>query len=328
MLARSVYKQLIVLAGMFGVGAAIFSYFEGLPPVSALLASVSTITTIGLYVPNGGNFATLNRTEAELLIVLILVSVGAAASVLQQTISTVVHGDLARGQAERSLLRRMKGHVIVFGYAHLGRYVTDKLEEIGLDCVVITRDPLVYDSLSKQQKLVVLEQENRPIVALQEARIETATTLIAAHERDSENILMILSARRLQPKIRIISVVHDDELTEPAKNAGADVVIPSTVSVGHMLALSATTHDLVGVVLSETAGTKEIAQFGVFRSSKLIGQRLQDLSKFAYVIGIVRGGELIREVFDPSLRVKEGDTLLVLGDPGPLHDLEEQAGAR
>ena len=312
---------------MFVSGAAIFSYYEHLHPVDAFLASVSTITTIGLYVPNGGNFSTLNETEALLLIVLIIISVGAAASLLQGTISSVVNGDLARGAAERSLIKRMKGHVIVYGYAHLGRFVADKLAELGLDCVVVTRDPAIYETLTKKKVLVVLEQENRPIVTLRQARVDQASTLIAAHEKDPDNMLAILSARRLRPDIRIISVVHDDELTDTAKNAGADVVIPSSVSVGHLLALSATTRDLVGIVFSERVGTREIAQFSVFKSSNLIGKRLSDLTQLAHVIGIVRSNELIRDVFDPHLKIQQDDTLLVFGDPAALHQLEGQAGA-
>jgi voltage-gated potassium channel len=326
-LARSVYKQLLVLAAMFAAGAVIFAYYGHLPSLTALLASVSTITTIGLYVPNGGNFITLNRTEAALLIVLIIISVGAAASLLQETVSSVVNGDLARGAAERSLIKRLKGHVIVFGYAHLGRYAADKLGNLGLDCVVVTRDPALYEALTKKKALVVLEQENRPIVTLQEAGIDRASVLIAAHEKDQDNMLVTLSARRLRPDIRIISVVHDEQLIDTAKNAGADVVIPSSVSVGHLLALSATTRDLVGIVFSEKVGTKEIAQFSVFKSSHLIGQRLQEVTKLAHVVGVVRNDELIRDVFDPALRIQENDTLLVFGDPSALHELEEEAGA-
>jgi hypothetical protein len=50
---------------MFIFGGFIFAIYEHLPPLDALLASVSTITTIGLYVPNGGNFLTLNRSNAS-----------------------------------------------------------------------------------------------------------------------------------------------------------------------------------------------------------------------------------------------------------------------
>jgi voltage-gated potassium channel len=325
--ARVIYRQLIVLSVMFAAGAAVFSYYQHLPPLPSALASVSTITTIGLYVPNGGNFTTLNSTEAGLLIILIIVSVGAAASLLQGTVSAVVSGDLARGEAERKLIQRMKGHVIVFGYSHLGRYVADKLGELGLDCVVVTRDPALYESLTKRKMLAVLEQENRPVVSLKEANIENAATLVTAHDKDPDNMLIILSARRLKPKIRIISVVHDDQMVDTAKDAGADVVISSSLSVGHLLALSATTKDLVGIVFSERVGTKEIAQFSVFRSSRLIGQGLQDLTRLAHVVGLVRNNELIRNVFDPALRIQEDDTLLVFGDPAGLHELEEEAQA-
>jgi voltage-gated potassium channel len=312
---------------MFATGALVFARYENLPPLAALLASVSTITTIGLYVPNGGNFVTLNHTEAELLIVLIFISVGAAASLLQETVSSVVNGDLARGAAEQSLIQRLRGHVIVVGYTHLGRYVADKLGGMGLDAVVITRDPALYDQLVRRKVLAVHEVDNRPIVTLKEANVEHAATLIAAHEKDTDNVLMILSARRLRPDLRILSVVHDDELTETVRNAGADVVIGASISVGHLLALSATTRDLVGIVFSEKLGTKEIAQFTVFRSSSLIGRSLPDIANSAHVVGIVRKDELVRNLFEPALRLQEGDTLLVFGDPTSLHELEAKAGA-
>jgi len=312
---------------MFVAGSVIFSYYGHLRPIEALLASVSTITTIGLYVPNGGNFATLNQTEALLLIALIIVSVGAAASLLQGTVTSVVNGDLARGAAERSLIQRLKGHVVIFGYSHLGRYVADKLGELGLDYVVVTRDAAMHETLTKRKTLVVLERENRPIATLREANVASASTLVTAHEQDTENMLVIMSARRLRPDIRIVSVVHDEELADTAKTAGADVVIPSSVSVGHLLALSATTRDLVGIVFSERVGTREIAQFSVFRSSKLIGKRLPDLSRYAHIIGVVRQNELLPDLFDPALRVQQDDTLLVFGDPAGLHALEQAAEA-
>ncbi|HEV2449381.1 MAG TPA: NAD-binding protein [Thermoplasmata archaeon] len=326
-LVRTIYQELLVLVGMFAIGGLVFAHYEGLPPLDALLASICTITTIGLYVPNGGNFVTLNHTEALLLIILIIVSVGAAASLLQDTVSSVVNGDRARGAAGRSPIRRLKGHVIVFGYAHLGRYVADKLGAIGSDRVVVTHDPNLYESLVKGHQLAVHELENRPLVALCEANVETASTVITAHEKDTDNMLAILSARRLRPDLRIITVVHDEQLVETAKNAGADVVIPSTVSVGHLLALSATTRDLVGFVFSEKLGAKEIARFSEFKSSTLIGRPVSALTEHAHVVGIVRRDELLRNLFDPGLRIQEGDTFLMFGVPVGLHELEVEAEA-
>lgn len=324
---RAVYRQLAILLAMFLSGAAIFASYEHLPAIDAFLASVSTITTIGLYVPNGGNFATLNRTEALLLIAMIIVSVGAGASILQATVGAVVNGDLAKGAAERSMIARLKKHVIVFGFSHIGKYVVEKLDTMNLDYVVVTTDPVLYAALVKRHSMAVLEHETRPIEALKQAGIERAAMLIVAHENDPQNMLLTLSARKLRSDIRIVSVVHDSELIDAAKNAGADVVIPSSVTVGHLLALSAVTKDLVGVVFSEEIGTKEIARFSIFRSSRLIGKGMQEVSKLAVVIAVIRASSLAQDVFDPAFRLREGDTVLVLGDPGNLDILESEAGA-
>jgi voltage-gated potassium channel len=326
-LVKAIYRQIILLSAMFIWGAAIFSYFEHLPVIASFLASVSTITTIGLYVPNGGNFFTMNHTEAVLLIIMILISVGAGASILQSSVSTVVNGDLAKGEAETQLIKKLKQHAIVFGYSHLGRYVTEKLDDLGFDYVVITKDPHIYNELLKNNIYAVLEYETQPIIALTAAGIDRASIVVVAHENDPDNMLIILSARKMRPDIRIISVVHDQTLIETAKNAGADMVIPASVTVGHLLALSAVTKDLVGVVFSEKIGTKEIAEFSIFKSSKLIGKGLQEVSKFAAIIGVVRENSVVTNIFDPTFTLKENDTLLVLGDPEKLQTLEKEAKA-
>ncbi len=324
---KAVYAQLVVLLLMFISGAAIFSYYEGLPPLDAFLASVSTITTIGLYVPNGGDFLTLNRTEAALLVVMILVSVGAGASILQNTVGSVVNGELAKGEVEKKLIRHLKGHVIVFGYGHLGRYVAEKLSEMGFDYVVVTRNPQIYDSLLKRDVLAILEIEGHPVDALQTSGVDKAALVVAAHADDPDNLVLVLTARRLRPDIRIVSVVNDPNLVETTKIAGANVVVPASVTIGHLLALSAVTKDLVGVVFSEEIGTKEIAQFTIFKRSKLVGKSMAEVAKLAMVIGVVRKEAVVSNIFDPGFRLVEDDILLVLGDPSSLRTLEEEAEA-
>ena len=52
LLMRRIWVQLLLIAIMFFLGAAIFRYYQGLDWLTALLGSVSTVTTIGLYAPN------------------------------------------------------------------------------------------------------------------------------------------------------------------------------------------------------------------------------------------------------------------------------------
>ena len=205
--------------------------------------------------------------------------------------------------------------------------MVDKLDEIGFDYVVITKNQEAYLELLNKDSYAILEHELQPIEALKSAGIEKAGMVIVSHLNDPDNLLFILSARKLRPDIKIVSVVHDSFLIDMAKNAGADVVIPSSVTVGHLLALSAVTRDLVGVVFSEKIGTKEIAEFSIFKSSPLIGKGLQEVGTLAAIIGVIRDGNVVQNIFIPGFTLKEEDTLLVLGDPSNLQKLEEEAHA-
>ena len=325
--AKAVYRQVLVLALMFFLGALLYYYYDHLPVISAFLASVSTITTVGMYSPNGGNLFTLHSTEAVLLIVLILISVGALASIVQSMVSMLVDGQLAKSEAQKQLMKRLRKHVIVFGYSHLGRYVSEKLEDLGFDYVIMTKDPETYNDLVKRDVFVVLECETQPMEALKTAGVEHAAMVVIAHEQDAENMLILLTIRRMRPDIRIITVVHDPNLVDTAKSIGANMVIPDSVTVGNLLALSAVTKGLVGIVFSEKIGAKEIAEFSIFHSSSLIGKGLAEVAKYGSVIGVIRDGKVAANLFDPAFVLQEADTLLVLGETELLYKVEKEAKA-
>jgi len=86
---RAIHRQLLMLLSLFIIGTLIFGSFEQLPPLVALFASVSTVTIIGLFAPNNGNFTTMNKTEGILTMALILASVTSGASVIQGLASLV-----------------------------------------------------------------------------------------------------------------------------------------------------------------------------------------------------------------------------------------------
>ena len=226
------------------------------------------------------------------------------------------------------MIGRLKRHVVVFGYGKTGRYVVEKLNELGLDCVVVTTDALLYAGLVKANTLAVLEHETKPIDALKQAGIENAAILIVCHENDPQNMMVTLSARRLRPDIRVVSVVHDADLLDAARSSGADTVIASSVTIGHLLALAAAAKGLVGIVVSHEIGEKEIVRFTVAGASRLVGVGMAEVAQLATVIEVVRGGSRLPNLYDASLRLQEGDTVLVLGDETKVESLKARAAAR
>ena len=302
------YRQLLILLSMFIFGTWIFFRYEGLPSLLALFASVSTVTTIGLFTPNNGNVYAMNRNEVILIIVLMIVSVGSGASLVQSTVGMAV-SERGLAAAKTRLVKRLKNHVIVYGYSHMGRFITEKLGEIGYDYVIITRIPDVYNQLLKKDYFVVLEDETNIMGALESAGIEKASLIIVADINDSDNMRFILTARKLRPDIKIHTVVHDPSMTDMAKDAGANVVIAATSAIGDLLAFSADNKDIVDAALAQG-----IVKYTIHAHSPLVGKKLHEIAKTEKIVGALRHGKFDSNVFDGTFTLQEGDTILVLGN--------------
>ncbi|MFI5449464.1 MAG: potassium channel family protein [Candidatus Bathyarchaeia archaeon] len=318
---RVCHRQLLLLLATFIFGMIIYAYYDRVSAILALFASVSTITFIGLYDPDSGHYASMKSGEAILVTVLLLLSIVAGVSLFQRTLS-VETSEKARAEERRRLISRLKNHVIVYGYTYIGKYADNKLGELGYDYVVITKNRDTYDELLRDDVFVVLENKTNPVGALETAGIDKSALVIVADVDDSDNMRFILTARALRPDIKIHTVVHDPSLIQTAKNAGANIVIPASVTLGQLLAFSAgQTENLIGVVFSEKMGTQSIVESTIHKSSPLIGKKLQDTAKLAWIIGVTRDGKNDDHIFDGNFTLKEGDTLLVFGDSSKLETI-------
>jgi voltage-gated potassium channel len=71
------------------------------------------------------------------------------------------------------------------------------------------------------------------------AHVERARAVVAATNNDAEDALAILTARQLNPEVRIVASATERENVNKLKRAGADTVISPTALGGHLLAESA-----------------------------------------------------------------------------------------
>ena len=80
------------------------------------------------------------NSEKIFLVIIFIVSVGAAASLVQGTVTSVLRRELFMEEMDEIKAKGMRGHVIIMGYSFLGKYVSAKLKELGLTSVVIARE--------------------------------------------------------------------------------------------------------------------------------------------------------------------------------------------
>ena len=306
LLMRRIWVQLILIAIMFFLGAAIFRYYQGLDWLTALLGSVSTVTTIGLYAPN---IISMPNTEKIFLIIVIIVSVGSAASLVQALVSSITRKEFFMQQLDEIKVSAMNNHIIVMGYSFLGKYVAEKLKDMEVEHVVVTKDEEQTQIARGQGIVAISAPVARSFDGLRKAGVERASALVTTYDDDGDNMLTVMVAKQINPKIRIVTIVNERELREGAKVAHADVVIAPSDIIGHILAAATASNEIVGAFLPGRLGGKSIAEFEIKKS----GLKSGNLEIIAPVLLVNRDGELFSSG-GKDFPLEKGDKVYVLAD--------------
>ena len=305
-IVKAIWIQLSVIASMFVFGALIFMRYQGLDPLTALLGAVSTITTIGIYAPN---IVTMPVLEKVLLIVGIIISVGSAASLLQATFTAAMKRELLSQALATRKINRMKNHVIVVGYKFLGKYVAEGLKSIGSEFVVIAKDNDQLETLRKEGVEAVGGPTTHIYETLKKAGVERASHLISTFDDDGDNMLTILTAKKLNKNIHAVSIINDKELLESAKAAGADTVAPIYDIIGQMLASSTISNEVAGIVLSEKLKSKYVVGFEITSQ----GLKYGDIDRGDPILLVYRNNEIIHNL-TADFGLQKGDFVYILAD--------------
>ena len=310
-----IWVQLLVITIMFVFGAAIFNHYQGLTWLTALLGSVSTITTIGIYSPD---IVSMPNAEKILLIIVIIGSVGSAASLLQSLVSTVTKKEFYMGQLDRIKVSTMSNHIIVMGYSFLGKYVAEKLKEMGTEYIVVAKDDEQAEVAQNAGIVAISSPVNLVYEALKKAGIERASALVATYDDDGDNMLIVMVAKQINPKIRVVTIINERELREGAKAAKADVVIAPSDIIGNILATATTSNEIVGAFLPGRFGGKNIAEFTIVNT----GLKSGDVEQIAPLLLIHRGETSIPNK-DKDFILEPGDQIYVLADHNAIIKLRK-----
>ena len=142
--------------------------------------------------------------------------------------------------------------------------VAEKESRIGV------RTPAVRADFGRGKRLQILSE------------IERAKGLIGALPTDADNLFLILSAKALNPKLRVASRVNEEESESKLKRAGADAIFRPYDIAGYRLA-QAILRPYVADFLEVTASTVNMGlgialeQVHVRKQSPFCSKSLKDL---------------------------------------------------
>jgi voltage-gated potassium channel len=308
---------LFVLATCGYVGIAGFSWLD------AAYMTVITLSTVGFR-----EVHPLDSAGRIFTMVVIVLSFGGfvyAATMIADLFTSGRALDHLRESRGRRMRNETTDHVIVVGFGRVGQSVAKGLADLGAPCIVSDRNGDLEAAIRAAGAVPMIGDASDE-ADLAEAGIGRARALVVAAERDDINLVITLTARALQPKLRIISRVNEASWHDRIVRAGADVVQSPYRSYGLSLATSA----LTPTVLEFHAlpllglGTEEVeVQLG----SRYVGFGLAELERLQHGVHIVglRRDQRLQRWTDVLDGIRPGDVLVALGTPEALQSMADEA---
>lgn len=228
---------LIALHGIILFGVAGYMVIEHYSFREALYMTTLAITTVGFK-----EVRPLSPDGQVFTIVLLVVGWAALAFILARLTQFIISGEINQYFKSRKLMaeiNKLRDHVIICGFGRNGRQAARTLQVHQVPFIVIEKNPGTLEEFRKDHPDVIFmtgdgtDDEN-----LRRAGIERARALISALPADADNVFIVLSARTMNPGIRIISRASDISTMPKLQKAGADnVILPDKIGGTHMATL-------------------------------------------------------------------------------------------
>src|SRR5579871_1610674 len=121
-------------------------------------------------------------------------------------------------------IAKLRDHFVICGYGQVGRTVVDQLKRHEIRFVLIETDEGLCRELLKDGVVVIHGDAKRHDV-LMSAGIERARGICIVIDNDADNLYITVTARSLNPEIKIITRAGQQRYATAMRNSGADEVI-------------------------------------------------------------------------------------------------------
>ncbi|MFM9101103.1 MAG: potassium channel family protein, partial [Cyanobium sp.] len=255
----------------------------------------STIPTIGY-----GEVEPLSTAGRVVTVFSIVGGLVVVQQAVQSLLGLTGTGYFRRLQERRFLLwlHDMNDHVIVCGYGRIGREIAAQLSLEGTPMVILEMDPERKEA-AEEKGFPVLMADATLDETLIEAGIHRCRSLVAALPNDAANVYVVLSARAIAPKIRLIARSDSEEAERKLRQAGADQVVSPYVAGGRTMAATALRPLAVNFMDLLAGSDCEVEEF--------------QLSEDASLLGDLNG----RSLAELDLRGRTGALVLAIRSPQP-----------
>jgi voltage-gated potassium channel len=299
--------------------------------LESLYMTVITLSTVGY-----GEVVDLSANPAARIftIVFILLSLGTIAFAVTSITSFIVEGELKNLLGRRRMekeISRLSDHYIVCG--------SDETSQTVMQELVLTKKPFVVveplqekiEKLASSENFLIVHGDPTEDSVLVEAGIEKAKGIILSLPNDEANLFVTITARSLNPDIRIVTKGIDVKSHKKMFKAGSDAVV-SPEFIGGMRMVSEMIRPAVvtflDMMLREREDVLRFEEIRVDEGASFVGKTIAeaDLDKEtgSLLVALRRKGREKYE-FNPSrdTKIEAGDVLVLIATVERIAQIEK-----
>jgi voltage-gated potassium channel len=320
----------VALLGLSLAGTAGFHFIEGWSWFDGFYMVITTFTTIGYQETHPLSHAGRVFNVGLIIVGVSLVFLGIG-SLTQALLEFELGSFFGRRKMGREI-SRLSDHYIICGAGRVGRSAARELANKGVPFIIV--DQSADRAVGAGDAWLTVVGDATQGQTLRDAHIERARGLVAATTTDATNLYIVLTARELNPQLRIIARASEEDAEKRLLKAGADSVVLPYLFAGQRIARSFMQPHVVSFLDSATAHLDmdlEIGEVCVADASTVAGKTIEN-SRIrqdcgAVILAIKREKKMD---FNPSPedRIEAGDYLIAMGDSSQLRLLERMAAAR
>jgi len=328
MILKRLWLALLLLVVVFILGISGYMAIEGWGFLDSFYMTVITIASVGFMEVNP-----LSPQGRVFTIFLIIFGMGILLFGISTFTAFLVEGELTeilRRRAMDKKIAHLKGHYIVCGIGRLGKHIIDELHKTNRPFVAIDTNEEICAVLAEKEMLYV-KGDSTSTAVLRAANADDARGLFCALRNDADNLLLIFTAKDINPHIRVVAKAEEGESEGKMRKAGADrVVLPGFIGglrmASEMIRPEAVT--FLDQMLKSREEIYRVEDIPISPESKFIGKTLKAsglLAKEGVTIGAVRKGD--KYLFNPpdTLTLDAGDALILIGEIKEIREINKLA---
>ena len=301
------------------IGTLGYHLIQGWDFLNCIFMTIITLSGVGY-----GEVAPLSRSGMIFSILLIVFGVGMVGWSLVTMFEVLTSEQLIRERERKrtlKLIKAMNNHFIICGFGRIGRSITEGLNKNDYSFVIIENDAARAEEL-RLEGLPYILGDAASDEALTKAGISKAKALITVAPSDAINTFIILSARWMNPNLKIVARAVNPDSVPKLYRAGATKVISPHILGGWWMAATAinpaATDFIEGLRLAESS---HVSLYEFIAGPVVNGRKFGNM-KFKEATGALVVAVRQDEVFIPNpaddFILKSGVAIIAIGNTSQL----------